>query len=573
MRFRAPVPADAPAVLAVFAARDRADLGAVEHRLEDLREEWSGSDLDLRRNARVVESAEGRIVAYAAVRRPGTIAVVAPDAEGRGVGSRLLAWSEARDHGRGRDLHRQWVAANNASARALLTAAGYRRARGYWLMVRSLQDRPAAPDVPAGFALRAIDPAHDAPALHAVDDASFAAAPDYMPTSLEQFVEELFEAHDFDAALSRVVTDHERAVGFLLARRRRDEAVAFVDVLAVEPAFQGRGLGPTLLRSAFAAFAEAGLHEAQLSVSSENPHALRTYERAGMSVRHRFDIYEKAAKPPPSRWRSFRDVDAAEDPASLAGQLDAIASVRFVAAEKRRSLELLRLRPGDAVLDVGCGTGGELGELARLVGPRGRVIGLEPSVALIAAARERGMGGAKSMELVNGDARALPFADGEFAASRADRTLQHLDRPEAGLAEMARVTRAGGRVVVTESRWGLIAPSLDQALTDRVLGRVASETEPGAWLGHRLPAMFEQAGLIDVETASADYTTNGREELMRFTHVDAAVAEAARAGAIGAAEADHWLESLDELLARGEAFAMVLFLHVSGITPSALAGQ
>jgi GNAT superfamily N-acetyltransferase len=97
MRYRAPVPADAPAVLAVSEARDIADLGEVDHTLEELRDEWRSSDLDLEHDARVVEDPEGRIVVYAAVRRRGTLVLVAPDQEGRGIGSHLLEWVEWRD--------------------------------------------------------------------------------------------------------------------------------------------------------------------------------------------------------------------------------------------------------------------------------------------------------------------------------------------------------------------------------------------------------------------------------------------------------------------------------------------
>jgi ribosomal protein S18 acetylase RimI-like enzyme len=49
-----------------------------------------------------------------------------------------------------------------------------------------------------------------------------------------------------------------------------------------------------LLRTAFAAFAEAGLREAQLGVASDNPGALTLYERLGMAIRHRADVFEKA---------------------------------------------------------------------------------------------------------------------------------------------------------------------------------------------------------------------------------------------------------------------------------------
>jgi mycothiol synthase len=565
MRFRAPVAADAPAVLAVFEARDRADLGAIVHTLEDLQDEWQRSDLDLEHGARVVE-VDGHIVAYAAVRRPGTLAVVAPDHEGRGIGSRLLQWAEGRERERGGELHSQWVAANNASARELLTGAGYHRARSYCRMVRALDDMPPAETPPAGFQLRPVDPVRDARALHELDDASFAAAPDYVPISLEDFRAEILGTHDFDPSLSRVVVQGAQIAGSLLARHRREERVGYVDALAIHPAHQGRGLGTMLLLSAFAAFARAGLREAQLAVASDNARALRLYERAGMTSRHRFDVYERRAGPRLSRWRSYRDVDAAGDPASLADQLEAVASVSFVAAEKRRSLELLGLEPGNSVLDVGSGTGSELAALAQIVGPGGRVVGLERSEALIAAARAAGRDGG-SIQLVAGDARALPFGDCEFDACRADRTLQHLDGPDAGVSEMVRVVRPGGRVVATESRWGLAAPSLDQGLTDQILGLLASETERTGWLGHRLEEMFEHAGLTDVSAVRADYTADQRDELLRFTHLPGSLADAVRAGALADETAAAWLAQLDELAARGEALALVLFLHVAGTKP------
>lgn len=295
MRYRAPVPADAPAVLAVFEARDLADLGEVEQTLGELSDEWRGSDLDLERDARVVEDPDGRIVAYAAVRRPGTLVLVAPDQEGRGIGSRLLEFVEWRDRERRRDVHRQWVAGTNATARALLTRAGYRRARSYSRMVRSLERVAAPVDPPAGFRLRSIGPARDVVAMHAVDAASFAPAPDYTPESLAEFTEEHLAAHDFDAALSRVVVEGEEIVGFLIAGHRPEEAVGYVHILAVAPERQNRGLGTAMLQSAFAAFAQAGLREARLGVASYNPGALHVYERLGMTERFRFDIYERPA--------------------------------------------------------------------------------------------------------------------------------------------------------------------------------------------------------------------------------------------------------------------------------------
>lgn len=270
-----------------------------------------------------------------------------------------------------------------------------------------------------------------------------------------------------------------------------------------------------------------------------------------------------------SRWRSYRDVDAAGDPGSLGGQLDDIASVPFVAAEKARSLGLLGLTRGARALDVGCGTGSELGDLADVVGPEGRVVGLDRSAALLRVARERGLLEHAPIELVLGDAEALPFSDGEFDACRADRTLQHLSRPESALAEMVRVTRPSGRVVVTESRWGLVAPSLDTEMTDAILELNATDSERADWVGYGLPAMFERAGLREVRAISNDHTVSDHDAFFQFTHLGASAHAAARSGVLTPAQAARWVECLGDLLRKGEAFAMALVLHVSGLLPAA----
>jgi mycothiol synthase len=292
VRFRAPTLDDAPAVMAVLEARDRADLGAPDYTLEELREEWNLSEVKLADDALVAETDDGRIVAYGIVRRPGTLAIVHPDHEGQGIGSRLLEWSERRAREQGRDQHRQWIAGTNARAVALLRGAGYEYARTYSRMARGLGRvvSPGAP--PAGVRLRALDVDRDAIAVHALDAASFGGLPDYQPESFDQFSEEHLHAHDLDPRLSPVALAGGDIVGFVLSRRWR-ERIGFVDILAVHPDQQHRGIGNALLLAAFAAFADAGLREAQLGVASDNPRALRLYKRAGMTPRFRFDTYER----------------------------------------------------------------------------------------------------------------------------------------------------------------------------------------------------------------------------------------------------------------------------------------
>jgi demethylmenaquinone methyltransferase / 2-methoxy-6-polyprenyl-1,4-benzoquinol methylase len=106
---------------------------------------------------------------------------------------------------------------------------------------------------------------------------------------------------------------------------------------------------------------------------------------------------------------------------------------------------------GATVLDACCGTGDLALELARTVGRSGQVTGLDFSAEMLTRAARKAPGeDAASVEWVRGDATAMPFKDSSFAAATIAFGLRNLPDPEAGLHELARVVRPGGRVVCLE---------------------------------------------------------------------------------------------------------------------------
>ena len=156
--------------------------------------------------------------------------------------------------------------------------------------------------------------------------------------------------------------------------------------------------------------------------------------------------------------------------------------------------------PGDAALDVCCGTGDLAIELLDAVSTRGRVVGLDFSPAMLEAARRK----SSQVEWVRGDALALPFADGEFAAATIGFGMRNLSDPLRGFAELGRVVRPGGRVVCLEltppPAW---AAPFARLWTDRavpLLGRlIARETDAYRYLPasvHRFPAAEELAAVM-----------------------------------------------------------------------------
>jgi demethylmenaquinone methyltransferase / 2-methoxy-6-polyprenyl-1,4-benzoquinol methylase len=118
---------------------------------------------------------------------------------------------------------------------------------------------------------------------------------------------------------------------------------------------------------------------------------------------------------------------------------------------RERAADMAEVGPGDSVLDVCCGTGDLALELAGRVGSEGRVVGCDFSERMLDAAREKAARrGAPHVRFEWADALELPYGDASFDAATIGfgaRNLADLDR---GLAELRRVLRAGGRLVILE---------------------------------------------------------------------------------------------------------------------------
>jgi demethylmenaquinone methyltransferase / 2-methoxy-6-polyprenyl-1,4-benzoquinol methylase len=119
---------------------------------------------------------------------------------------------------------------------------------------------------------------------------------------------------------------------------------------------------------------------------------------------------------------------------------------------RARAADLARVQPGGRALDVATGTGDLALELATRVAPGGEVLGSDFSEAMLDRAREKAArrAGLAPLRFEWADAMALPYEDGAFDATTVGFGARNFDDLGRGLAEMARVTRPGGRVVVLE---------------------------------------------------------------------------------------------------------------------------
>jgi demethylmenaquinone methyltransferase/2-methoxy-6-polyprenyl-1,4-benzoquinol methylase len=183
---------------------------------------------------------------------------------------------------------------------------------------------------------------------------------------------------------------------------------------------------------------------------------------------------------------------------------------------RERAAERAELRPGDAALDVCCGTGDLTLELAARVAPGGRVVGCDFSEPMLDLAREkasrRGLEGAR---FEWADALNLPYDAGRFDAVTVGFGVRNFGDRERGLREMARVLRPGGRLVVLEFTRPRRFPfsTFYSLWFDRIaplLGRLSDDPEAYAYLAesvHSFPGprglaeMMDDAGLDRIRYA------------------------------------------------------------------------
>jgi len=252
----------------------------------------------------------------------------------------------------------------------------------------------------------------------------------------------------------------------------------------------------------------------------------------------------------------FSDVDSAPRPLALVGILDALHRLPSVAAYKAGALELLRVQPGQRVLELGCGAGEDAARMAERVGPYGLCVGADLSATMVREARDRHA--SLRLEFLRAECRRLPFREGAFDACRIDRVLHTLDDPRLALSEAVRVTRAGGRLVVSEPDWTTLTISPDEDPLTRLIQGFCRMGPPVARVGGDLGALFETLPLAEMELHPFTGLVARLDQARRLSALDEVLAVVEP----GAAAA--WLRQMEVADAEGR-FSLTL----AGVTAAA----
>jgi demethylmenaquinone methyltransferase/2-methoxy-6-polyprenyl-1,4-benzoquinol methylase len=191
----------------------------------------------------------------------------------------------------------------------------------------------------------------------------------------------------------------------------------------------------------------------------------------------------------------------------IAGVYDVMNSAMTAGLHHRwraRAVDRAALAPGDAALDVCCGTGDLALELGRRVGLSGRVVGSDFSERMLDLAREKPVpAGAAKPIFEWADALDLPYDDGGFDAVTVGFGVRNLADLDRGIAEMARVLKPGGRLVVLEITQPQRPPlsTFFSIWFDRIvplIGRLAGDRDAYSYLPESVKRFPPPRGLAEV---------------------------------------------------------------------------
>ncbi|MEM7032236.1 MAG: methyltransferase domain-containing protein [Chloroflexota bacterium] len=257
-------------------------------------------------------------------------------------------------------------------------------------------------------------------------------------------------------------------------------------------------------------------------------------------------------------------VDQAQDSARYVTYLDAVTDLDAVQAYKHRTYQAMQIEPGQRVLDVGCGTGDDVFNLAKIVGSDGEAVGIDNSETMILEAQKRAETTGLPATFKVCDIYQLDDADNVYDSCRSDRVFQHLAEPEKALAEMIRVCCSNGNIVIFDVDWQtLVVDSPDIALTRKVVNKISNERVNG-WSGRGLFKLLRKAGLRNV-TAVADSGV-----ILSFAVADHGfgLTEIVKAlsvsGEVSDDQANAWLDHLKQVDQEGHFFCSITGYIVSG---------
>lgn len=244
--------------------------------------------------------------------------------------------------------------------------------------------------------------------------------------------------------------------------------------------------------------------------------------------------------------------------------LDFSNQVEAMVQARTQALEMLAAGPGEFILDAACGTGEDSRAIARRVGNRGRVVGVDANETVLNEARKRDSG-AGPLHFVRGMLEALPFDDSYFDGLIANRILHLLPQAHTAFGELVRVLKPGGRIVLSEPDWGMLVVDSPYAdIGQRVLSAASPPWENGVE-GRNLYSLMKGVGLKQVTVIPVTGVFTRLDQAWRLLGLEDNAVFALRNGRVHKEELQQWVDRILDYEAEDKFFASLTGFIARGV--------
>jgi ribosomal protein S18 acetylase RimI-like enzyme len=237
----------------------------------------------------LIHDQAGQLAARAWVNRRSEVDVH-PQHRGRGLGTLLLDWAEARARQAVSEPIVQIVPDNDTDAVTLLRSRGYAPMATEWVLEYAMREEPAVPEAPAGITVRPFHSGDEHDAHQLIEDAFDEWQ--QRRKSYQEWAQHTVERPTFAPETSALAFAGDQLVGAVISLDLSETGEGYIEQVAVHRDHRNRGIARLLLCHAFRAFHRLGRRTCILGTHTDTG-ALTLYLRVGMTVRHSSTVYRK----------------------------------------------------------------------------------------------------------------------------------------------------------------------------------------------------------------------------------------------------------------------------------------
>jgi ubiquinone/menaquinone biosynthesis C-methylase UbiE len=233
---------------------------------------------------------------------------------------------------------------------------------------------------------------------------------------------------------------------------------------------------------------------------------------------------------------------------------------------KKRSYELMNIKNGDRILDIGCGPGIDTIPLSQFVGSTGQVIGIDIDPEMIYMANKKAQEENVTDIVLHKhfDAESIPYNSNYFDSCHSERLLQHLLTPWRTISEMVRVTKPDGWIVVSDtdqSTFSIDSPDID---IEWKLRRFHTEIFKNGYIGRQLYRLFKEENLADIIIEIFPLFSTDYKMTRYIALLDKTESQAISTGIITEEELERWHTNLEKSNKEGKFFSNVSLILIAG---------